>query len=148
MSASALKTNSPLLIVDDSDDDIFLLTRALRKSGISHPIDCAANGAQGINYLQAHIADREAGHELPSLVLLDLKMPIVDGHEVLAWIRSQPSLQNLPVYVLSSSQLEIDIAKSKEGGAADYWVKPSSLPEYQDLAARIKDILPPAVSSA
>jgi|SRR4051812_21781650 CheY-like chemotaxis protein len=145
MSASALKTNAPLLIVDDSDDDIFLLTRALRKTGIPHPIDCAANGAQGINYLRAHIA-HHGGSELPSLVLLDLKMPIVDGHEVLAWIRSQPSLEKLPVYVLSSSQLEIDISKSKEGGAADYWVKPSSLPEYQDLADRIKSVLPPAAA--
>ena len=148
MSASALKTNSRLLIVDDSDDDVFLLTRALRKSGIPNSIDCAANGAQGINYLQAHVADSERGSELPCMVLLDLKMPIVDGHEVLTWIRSQPSLQNLPVYILSSSQLEIDIAKSKEAGAADFWVKPSSLPEYLDLAVRIKALLPPAVPSA
>ena len=139
-----LKTDSRLLIVDDSDDDVFLLTRALRKTGISHAIDCAANGAQGINYLLAHANHEGIGPGLPSLVLLDLKMPVVDGHEVLAWIRSQPSLQNLPVYVLSSSQLDIDVSKSKAAGAADYWVKPSSLPEYHELAARIKALLPPA----
>src|SRR5690349_5536826 len=113
MSASKTTPNPRLLIVDDSDDDVFLLTRALRKNGLAHSIDCAANGAQGIKYLEAHLSYPD----LPSMVLLDLKMPLVDGHQVLAWIRTQPGLSKLPVYVLSSSQLDIDMAAAKQSGA-------------------------------
>lgn len=148
MSAHQTAMDPRLLIVDDSDDDIFFLTRALRKSGISHPVDCAANGAQGIKYLQTFLEKPHAGDELPSMVLLDLKMPLVDGHQVLEWIRAQPAFNQLPVYILSSSQLDLDISKAKKSGAADYWVKPSSLPEYQDLASRIKTILEPSCPPA
>ncbi|HUR47417.1 MAG TPA: response regulator [Candidatus Saccharimonadales bacterium] len=148
MSAHQTAMDPRLLIVDDSDDDIFFLTRALRKSGIALPVDCAANGAQGIKYLQSYLNNPHPKDELPSMVLLDLKMPLVDGHQVLEWIRGQPALNQLPVYILSSSQLDLDISKAKKSGAADYWVKPSSLPEYQDLAVRIKTILEPTRPAA
>ncbi|HUR47816.1 MAG TPA: response regulator [Candidatus Saccharimonadales bacterium] len=140
------KITAHLLIVDDSDDDVFILTRALRKNGVTHPIDSAYNGSQGIKYLEALLRQEPGQADFPSLVLLDLKMPMVDGHEVLAWIRTQPGLSRLPVYVLSSSELQSDISRARELGAADYWTKPTAFPEYRELAAKIKDLLPPAPS--
>ncbi|HUR46471.1 MAG TPA: response regulator, partial [Candidatus Saccharimonadales bacterium] len=129
------KTNPHLFIVDDCDDDVFILMRALRKNGVTHSVESAANGAQAIKYLEALVREQPA--DLPVLVLLDLKMPMVDGHEVLAWIRSQPALRQLPVYVLSSSELQTDISRARELGAADYWCKPTALQDYRQLADKI-----------
>src|SRR6476646_6273484 len=114
MSASHLKVDSRLLIIDDREDDVFLLLRALKKMGVPHKIDCAPNGVEGINYLQTCLGKSNPNSSLPSLVILDLKMPLVDGHEVLAWIRTQPEFANLGVYILSTSHLETDITKAKE----------------------------------
>jgi two-component system response regulator len=142
MSASKISTGPQVLIVDDSDDDVVILMRAFQKAGVVHPVHCAVNGAQCIKYLQALLGEHAAGSDLPAMVLLDLKMPLVDGHEVLAWIRSQPALSSLPVYILSSSELTSDISRAKDNGAADFWSKPTSFPEYRQLAARIKSLLP------
>jgi CheY-like chemotaxis protein len=147
MSASKETTAQRVLIVDDRDDDVFLLMRALKKAGVPYSIDCAGNGVQAINYLAGCLGN-PPGPELPSMVLLDLKMPMMDGHEVLAWIRSQPELANLQVYVLSTSHLEQDVAKAKASGVADYWFKPNSLAGYYDLAAKIKALLFPSPGPA
>jgi two-component system response regulator len=148
MSAFKLPTAPRVLIVDDNEDDVFILTHVLRKSGVAHPIDCAVNGLQCIKYLQALLAESTEPSSLPALILLDLKMPLVDGHEVLAWIRSQDALHSLPIYMLSSSELALGISRARENGAADYWVKPSSLSEYHQLAARVKSLLPPLAEPA
>src|SRR5689334_6747280 len=121
MGASGSKENPYLYVVEDCDDDLFLLTRALRKNGITHPIESAADGAQGINYFKALLAEGPDPTGLPSLVLLDLKMPRLGGKEVLSWIRSQPPLHHLPVYVLSSSELDSDGSAVRASGASDYW---------------------------
>src|SRR3954468_9560546 len=147
MSTSCSNSGSRLLIVDDRDDDVFLLMRALKKAGVPYSIDCAGNGDQAIKYLTGCLRNGPSP-DLPSMVLLDLKMPLMDGHQVLAWIRDQPELANLQVYVLSTSHLEHDVAKAKASGIADYWFKPNSLPGYYDLAARIKAILFPSPGPA
>ena len=147
MSAPKEPEAQRVLIVDDRDDDVFLLMRALKKAGVPYSIDCAGNGVQAVKYLAGCLANTPVP-DLPSMVLLDLKMPLMDGHEVLAWIRAQPELANLQVYVLSTSHLEHDVAKAKGSGAADYWFKPNSLAGYYDLAARIKAILFPSPGPA
>jgi two-component system response regulator len=140
MSASKIPTNNRLLIVDDREDDVFLLKHALKKGGITNPIDSLENGSLAVEHLKASLGGN-TGSELPAMVLLDVKMPLMDGHEVLTWIRSQPLLNNLAVYMLSSSQLPDDISKARNCAAAGYWVKPSSLPEYNDLVAKVKTAL-------
>src|SRR3954469_12129974 len=109
MSASGNTAKPYLFVLEDCDDDLFLLSRALRKTGVTHLIECAANGVQGIKYFKALLAEVPNASELPSLVILDIKMPMVDGHEMLAWMRAQPPLLNLPVCILSSSELHTDV---------------------------------------
>ena len=81
------------------------------------------------------------GNEIPRAVILDLKMPLMDGFEALAWIRQQPAYQALPVIILSSSGLAEDRHRAAQLGATEYLVKPHSLPELEkllkDLATRL-----------
>jgi DNA-binding response OmpR family regulator len=85
---------------------------------------------------EANYADR-ARFPVPALVLLDLKMPKVDGFDVLAWLRTRPELESLPVVVLSSSSREDDIQRARTLGAADYRVKPADFDELMILAQEV-----------
>jgi CheY-like chemotaxis protein len=140
-----------LLLVDDSPDDVFLLTWALKKRGSMPSAHFAANGVEAVDYLRACLDHQMPWDHLPTLVLLDIKMPKVNGLEALQWIRAQPALDHLPVYMLSSSALESDMSKAKEARADGYWVKPSRLQDYLPLADRIQNLLfdpqPSATSS-
>jgi CheY-like chemotaxis protein len=114
-----------ILLVEDSEDDVFLMQRALQKAGISFPVQIASDGEQALDYLRAHgpFSDR-ARFPLPSLVFLDLKLPYVHGFEVLGWIREQNSLSDLPVVILTSSPEERDRDKAMALGARAYLIKP------------------------
>ncbi|MGI8965623.1 MAG: response regulator, partial [Limisphaerales bacterium] len=99
--------NNPNIIlhVDDDPNDVFLIGRAFLKANVSSALEVVNDGEQALAYLsgEAEYSDR-ARHPLPSLVLLDLKLPRKPGMEVLAWIRSHPELKRLPVVVLTSSK--------------------------------------------
>ena len=136
-----IKSDQFLLVVDDSEDDVFILSRALKGAGISNTIECAVNGERAIKYLEALLKGSGDGSNLPALILLDIKMPLKDGHEVLAWIRAQPEFSRTPVFMLTSSELETDCSRSKLLGASDYWVKPFAYSEYRVLADKIKGFL-------
>src|SRR3954463_6863646 len=112
-----------VLIVDDSDDDRFLLKRALHNNACCEVIGSAEDGQKAIDYLSGTgiYGDRER-FPLPDLMLLDLKMPRVNGFEVLNWLRQQ-SARSLKVIVLSSSFLPEDIAQTLTMGADHYMVK-------------------------
>jgi len=148
MGASQLNSDPFLFVIDDSDDDVFILSRAIKGAGILNTIDCAGNGEQAIKYLQALLNHSSSSSNLPAIILLDIKMPLADGHQVLAWIRSQSALSRLPVYMLTSSELESDRSRSTQLGATDFWVKPSSYPEYRTLADKIKNLLDTTALSA
>ena len=93
-----------ILLADDSDDDVFLIRRTLQTANIINPLRVVHDGEQALAYLKGEppYHDREA-YPLPELLLLDLKMPRVDGFQVLAWLRQQPEWRKLPVAVLTSS---------------------------------------------
>ncbi|HUR47811.1 MAG TPA: response regulator [Candidatus Saccharimonadales bacterium] len=132
---------APLLIVDDSDDDIFLLLWGLKKGGLIPRHQVAHHGLEAIEYFKAWLA-REGPLQLPALVLIDLQMPMFNGFELLAWVRAQRLLQNLNVYVCSTSGLAEDEFMAMKAGATGYFVKPTLLPEYMALAEKIHDLLP------
>jgi CheY-like chemotaxis protein len=117
-------------LVEDSRDDAFFLRRAFLKAGLLHPIVDVRNGQQAVNYLSGNAlyADRSL-YPLPGLVLVDLKMPLMDGFEFLAWLQNRPELERLPVIVISSSDLATDREKAIKLGAKDYFVKPND-PEH------------------
>lgn len=112
-------TNSTILLVEDNPDDELLTMRALAKNHIANPVRVARDGAEALDLLFGDAAD-----ELPQLVLLDLKLPKVDGLDVLRRIRSQDRTRLLPVVVLTSSDEENDLVRSYELGANSYVRKP------------------------
>ena len=138
--AIELGTRNPLLIVDDRDDDRFLLELMLRRLGVSNPIVKLSSGEQAIAYLagEQKFADRTR-FPLPSVLFLDLKMPLVDGFDVLAWLQAQPARQKVPVIVLTSSNQERDIQQARQMGAHEYRVKPQQFEELVQIVREVRD---------
>jgi CheY-like chemotaxis protein len=121
-----MSKNKPIiLLAEDDDNDVFFMRRALRKADIDLPLHVVTNGQEALDYLggAGAFSDRDR-YPLPSLLLLDLKMPFLNGFEVLAWINTQSSLKEIPVIVLTSSAEERDRQKAAELGAKAYFVKP------------------------
>ena len=117
-----------ILLVEDNLDDAELTLRALRQNHIANQVFVAHDGAEALDYLLG--ADRKtAGGELPEVVLLDLKLPRVDGFEVLRQIRSHSRTRLLPVVVMTSSKEERDVVESYTLGANSYVCKPVTFPE-------------------
>jgi CheY-like chemotaxis protein len=113
-----------ILVADDDENDVFFLRRAFAKSGLRHTIIHVSDGQKALEYVlgEGTYADRKS-NAFPDLLLLDLKMPMTDGFDVLANLRSLPGV-DLPVVVFSTSALTVDIQAAKKLGALDYVVKP------------------------
>jgi CheY-like chemotaxis protein len=113
-----------ILLAEDSANDAALALAALRGTGLAGDIVVVRDGAQALDYLyrRGEFANREPG--LPAVVLLDLKMPKVDGLEVLRIIKGDPELRALPVVILTSSREEQDVVMSYSLGVNAYVVKP------------------------
>lgn len=123
-----------ILLVEDNEDDVFLMERALKSAGILNPLYVAEDGQEAIHYLSGtgKYQDRNA-HPMPRIIFLDLKLPIMLGHEVLAWIRKQPQFESIVVVVLTSSNQPNDLKTSYRFGANSYLVKPPSASQLLDL---------------
>lgn len=123
-----------ILLVEDDDNDVLLLRRAMRAAGMANPVRVVASGDAALAYLEGagEFADR-ALHPLPVLVLLDLKLPGRSGHEVLHWLRGQPGLRRLPVVVLTSSGEPDDVNRAFDLGANSYLVKPGSADALREM---------------
>jgi CheY-like chemotaxis protein len=132
-------TNRPILHVEDRTEDVFLLRYAFERAQIENPIQVVPDGQQAIEYLSGtgKFSDRDR-FPLPCLVLLDLKLPLKMGLEVLEWIREQPSLKWLIVIVLTSSIYEGDIVRAYELCANAFLVKPSGMSVTIDMCKAIK----------
>jgi len=135
-----MATTMPVLLAEDEEDDVFLMKRAFSAVALSNPLVAVPDGQEAIWYLagEGNYADRSR-HPEPCLLLLDLKMPKVNGFEVLEWLQHHPRLrENLPVVVLSSSEQEVDVRRAFELGAHDYYVKASSFERLRELVEKIK----------
>jgi CheY-like chemotaxis protein len=128
-----------LLLVEDSPDDVFFMKRALQSAEVTLPLQVASSGEEAIAYLSGRdkFADRVA-FPLPLLVLLDLKLPVRDGHEVLAWIRQQPSLKTLVVIMMTTSKERSDVQKAYSLGANAYLVKPAAAAQLVEQVKAVK----------
>src|ERR1051325_10292786 len=114
------------LVVEDSDDDVYLLQRAIRQGSLPVLVLHSSHGLDAIDYLrQAFRCQTDACPLLPNLILLDIRMPIMSGFEFLEWVKGNPLFRHLPVVIWSSSRLESDKEKARELGALNYLVKPT-----------------------
>nr|WP_315214167.1 response regulator [uncultured Duganella sp.] len=127
----------PILLVEDNPHDLELTLIALERSQLANEVIVVRDGADALDYLHARggFANREQGN--PAVVLLDLKLPKVDGLEVLAEIRGSATLKSIPVVMLTSSREEQDLIRSYELGVNAYVVKPV---DFQEFVRAIADL--------
>lgn len=128
-----------ILVAEDDPTDAFFLQRAFAKSGISVGLRFVQDGQEALDYLRGAppFADR-AVHPLPQLLLLDLKMPRINGFEVLDWLKNQPGLKRLLTIVFSSSAEVTDINRAYDLGANSYLVKPHANEQLMEMVQRVE----------
>ena len=126
----------PILVVDDSKDDVFLLGRAFKRAGLEPSLIHVWDGEEAVDYLSGEnrFTDRSR-YPLPSLMLLDIKMPKQDGFDVLRWLLTRKDLGKIPVVMFSSSFEQEDVEQAKVLGATDYFTKPAG-PEGFDQVVK------------
>ena len=135
-----MQEQAVILLVEDREDDVLLLKRSFQQAGITNPMQVVSNGEEALNYLSGTGKySNRAEFPLPDLVLLDLKMPKVDGFEVLRWIRAQRELSGMRVVVLSSSESIRDVNLAYALGANSFLVKPSDFNDFVELSGFIND---------
>jgi CheY-like chemotaxis protein len=128
-----------ILQVEDDENDILLMRLAFKDAGIDNPVHIVTDGEQAIRYLagMGPFRDRKE-YPLPSLVLLDLKLPRKSGFEVLEWIREQPAFKKLLVIVFSSWAAESDVEQASQLGSDALILKPMDIHKYREFARRLK----------
>ena len=124
-----------LLHIEDDPNDVLLFQHACQKAGACCNLQVVADGDEAVAYLTGagKFADR-VRFPLPKLVLLDLKMPRLNGIEAMVWIRKHQKLSRLPVVVLSSSNHDVDIQRAYDAGANSYLVKPVDFNALVEIA--------------
>ena len=129
-----------ILLVEDDPNDAVLVRKAVQTTLAGIPVAVVSDGQEAVNYLKGEgpYANR-ALYPFPDIVLLDLKMPLMDGFEVLRWIRKQPRLKRLPVVVLTGSVQERDARLAYEVGANSYVIKPTGFSQLSDAMKRLGD---------
>src|SRR6266487_2461384 len=115
-----------ILVAEDLDDDVQILKRAFIRAGVNVPLRFVTDGQKVIDYLKGDGAfANRTDYPMPTLLLLDLKMPGLHGFDVLEWLRLQPGLRRLLVVVFTSSSQPEDVNRAFELGANSYLVKPA-----------------------
>ena len=124
-----------ILLVEDNGDDVLLIQRAFRKAATNAQTVIVSDGEAAVAYLAGTgpYADRVAS-PLPALVLLDLKLPLKSGLEVLEWLRAQPGLRRLPVVGLTSSRESVEVQRAYDLGANSYLVKRVAFDDMRERA--------------
>ncbi len=128
---------SNILLIEDNPDDVELTIHALEKNNIANPIVVVRDGRDALDYLFYEGKYANSTHSLPSIILLDLKLPKVDGIEVLLKIKSARKLKLIPVVILTSSKEESDVMKSYDLGVNSYIRKPVDFDQFVDTVRQI-----------
>jgi CheY-like chemotaxis protein len=132
-----MANTAPVLVAEDDPNDVFLLRRAFQKAGLSNPLVVFRNGQEAIDYLSNAHSPNPSTCSNAALFFLDLKMPLMDGFDVLNWLHDRPGAKMMPIIVLTSSNQEKDIAQARQLGADDYRVKPQ---QFEELIAIVQEV--------
>src|SRR3954465_14760736 len=129
-----------ILVAEDDEDYVILIKQVFARAHIPNPIHVVWNGEEAISYLKGtgKYSNRDE-YPLPDIFLLDLKMPRVNGFEVLKWVRAQPSLSALRILVLTSSDRIRDVNEAYQLGANSFLVKPMDFEDFTHLSRLIAD---------
>jgi CheY-like chemotaxis protein len=131
-------TSKPILLVEDTPDDAELTVMSLKQSGLVNDVIVAEDGLEALEYLFGE--GRYAGRnplDTPALILLDIKMPRLDGIEVLQRLRADRRTSVLPVVILTTSNEDVDLVRAYESGANAYVRKPVSLTQFQEAVRQL-----------
>jgi len=129
-------TPSRILYVDDDSDDCFFLSTCLQENSSTTELVCAGNGEEAIQYLHS-----VAPTGLPSLIVLDLNMPRLDGRQVLSYLKGQPQLSDIPVVMLSTSDNKVYKDECARLGAARFLKKPFHFEGYRDIVSNFISLI-------
>ena len=139
-----------ILLVDDSAADIELALEAFEEAGLAGAVQVVRSGGEALDWLMRRTVPADRLDPLPDLILLDIKMPGMDGLAVLREVKSNPGVRHIPVVILTSSQEQNDVRLSYEAGAGSYLVKPVAFEEFQEIIRKASDYwlslnVPPAL---
>lgn len=129
--------NVEVLLVEDSDADAEMTLRTLRRRGIANRIERVHDGVEALDYLRLQGSHANRTNGMPRLVLLDLKMPRMDGLQVLREMKSDARLRKIPVVMMTSSREEGDLLESYELGVNSYVVKPVDFGAFAETIAQV-----------
>ncbi len=127
-----IDSNRPVLLVEDDEIDVMTVKRAVKDLNITNPLHIAGNGEEGLKYLEKHQS------ELPSIILLDINMPRMNGIEFLKQIKSHSDFKRIPVIILTTSKEEQDRYDSFNLSAAGYMLKPVDYTKFVELFRAIE----------
>ena len=127
-----------ILLVEDNPDDVFLTRRAFKKCNIQVRLEVARDGVEALDFLRNSMANANGEPwNLPVMILLDLKLPKMDGHDVLMALRDDPRTQIIPVVVLTTSEQKSDIRRCYQLGANSFIRKPIDLIRFQAVVEQL-----------
>jgi len=129
-----------ILLVEDREDDVLIIAKAFARAALENQVSVVHNGEEAIQYLkgEGQYSDRKK-YPLPTLILLDLKMPKVDGFEFLTWLRGQAEFKNTIVLVLTASNAIRDVNLAYQLGANSFMVKPDDFQDVTTMARMLKE---------
>lgn len=136
MVMNAHSTSRPILLVEDNDMDLDFCLQAFEEHGITHPVAACRDGEEAIEFIDAHLDP--ADPQLPLLVLLDLRLPKVDGIDVLRHARQKEAWVQVPIVILTTSSENGDIKRAYEFGVNAYVVKPVNFDAFVEVVKSIK----------
>ncbi|WP_299527207.1 response regulator [uncultured Lutibacter sp.] len=126
--------NNPILLVEDNPVDVDLTIRAFKNSNLVNPIEVARDGEEALNYIKKW----DDGATIPVVILLDLKLPKIDGLDVLKTMKKHPIYKTIPIVVLTSSAENSDIKAAYKLGVNSYIVKPVNFDSFLKVASQIE----------
>ena len=127
-----------ILLVEDNDDDVLIAQRSFKECKFIAAVNVARDGQEALDMLTASGSRGGAKPLRPSIILLDITLPLMDGIALLKRLKADPALRAIPVVMLTTSSRHEDIVRSYESGAASYLTKPSSLEEFLELARKFE----------